>query len=124
MRFSKASGLFWERYDIETDKTACDKYEARFMGDSRWTLFSYEPTLNFTSHVGYYGNSNCSSFGSDATFDKELIKKYLPMALNKLSRDIFNQMTDMAAKDAKAISNEAESEIAALQEMLNEAQTA
>jgi len=121
MIFSKASGTFWNQYDKKTTKAQCDKYDARFLGDTRWTLFRYERPITFDSYVGYYGNSSRSLFGSGVYFGDELIKKYLPLALNSLKREIFEQMSIIAAKDAKAISDKAEKEIAALQQILQEA---
>ena len=119
MVFSASAGNFWANFDKATDYPKCDKFSAKFGNDSSFFVFRFESSLTFNAYTGYYGDSNCSKFGGK--FDEVLIKKYMPMAMNALKRDLFEQMSVFAKADANAISDKAEKEIEALQKTLSKA---
>ena len=118
--FSNSTSNYFENYKKTTSEPSCDKHEARFNGDSRFTVFTYKGPIQFNALTGYYGNSSCSTFGD---LSDDLVKKYLPQALNVLKKDIFRIMGELAGRDAKLISDAAEKELNQLQEMVNDAKS-
>jgi hypothetical protein len=116
--FANSVGSFWDRYKETTSDSRCDKYEAKFNGGDRWTLFKTQ--ISFCAHTGYYGNSTCSIFGR---MDSEIAKEIFPRALDKCAKQIFEAMREIADSEAKALRSEAEDEIKALQAMIDEVES-
>lgn len=117
--FAKSASSFWERYDKTTASANCDKYEAKFNGDSRFTVFKTKSPISFNALTGYYGRSGCSTFGG---LNDELANTYLLKAMNSLKRELFAEMARLAADDAREISGEAQSELEQMQQLVSEAQ--
>lgn len=117
-RFAKAAHNFWPQYAKRISDPSCDKHDARFCGDSRFVVFKVKD-VHFSAHTGYYGNSDCSTFGSG--FDAEHVQTYFVKALNALKKDIFTKMADFAEADAAQLADAAEQELQQLQALVEEA---
>lgn len=110
-------GSFWQTYrDKYLSDRNCDKKNATFVqADDRFSAFSF--TLRFSAHAGYYGNSSCSRIFS---LDNELAGKYFTRAIQANAEALFRCASELMLKDAAALTEEAEKEVAALQAMLDE----
>lgn len=119
-RQSDALQEYFARFDEVTSKQNCDKYGAGFsINDDRFCVFSTK--VRFCAYTGYYGSSSCSTFGQ---VSKELADKYLPMALDRMKREIFAEMAALMKADAKSLRGKAQKEMAALQELLDSTESA
>ena len=94
--------------------SSCDKYEMKFGGDSRFAVFKANIFLD--CHTGYYGNSSCSSMGN---VDEKLATSLLNRALNNHIVLILETMADIAASDAASLTTQAETELAAMQALID-----
>lgn len=122
-RFANAAGRFFDSYSKTIENPKCDKHQAQFNGDSRFTVFKLKTEIRFDALTGYYGNSGCSTF-SIGGFEQELVDKYFVAALNKLAPEIFAVMAERAKTDASILTDDANAEIAKLQKMIDEAKSA
>jgi hypothetical protein len=111
---SKEFGSFWARYRQKTSDPKCDKHDASFNIDSRFSSFAVQ--LSFDSYLGYYGSSSCSTFMS---CNADLAKKYLVRAINFHNEAIFKSMAEMMRADADGLTVKAREEIAAMQHMVD-----
>jgi len=115
MRQSEILQEYFARFDEVTNRQNCDKYGAGFsINDDRFCVFSTK--MRFCAYTGYYGSSSCSTFGS---ISKELADKYLPIALDRLKREIFAEMAALMKSDAQSFRGAAQKELDALQELLD-----
>ena len=102
------------RYLEKIKDSSCDKYEMKFGGDDRFSVF--KTTVFLDCHLGYYGNSSCSRMGS---VDEKLANSLLNRALNKHMTLILETMADFAASDAAKLVGDAESELNAMQILID-----
>lgn len=114
--FATSAEGFWSAYDEKVSDARCDKYEATFNGDSRWVVFKTKQPVQFNAHLGYYGNSSCSTFGS---LNEELANRYFVCAINDLKREIFARMAVHAKADAAKLVSDAEAELDKLRRLLD-----
>lgn len=110
---AKKIGDFWKNYKEETSRPNVDKYHAAFNKDDRFTVFKTD--VFFSSCTGVYGNSGCSTFMS---LDKDIARTHFIKALNKLSPQIFEAMAKSMMEEANGLTEKAEEEIKAMQELL------
>ncbi len=106
--------LFRTTYAVDTH---CDKKGYGFNYDDRFTAFV--TSVGFSSKAGYYGNSSCSSVLSVG--DRPAVEKALVKALNIHQREIFATMARLMSEEAAALTDKAQQEISALQQMVEEA---
>jgi len=97
---------FKDRYIKETKESRCDKYERKFNGDSRFSVFSVK--ANLCCHTGYYGSSSCSTFSS---IDNTIAQKHFSKYLNKNMDEIISWMSESIAEEAASLTNEARKEL-------------
>lgn len=102
------------KYIEEIKDSRCDKYDMKFGGDDRFSVFKC--TVFLDCHTGYYGNSSCSTKGS---VDSKLAGELLNAALNKHMELILNTMAEIAEKHATKLTGKAEEEIAQLQSLID-----
>lgn len=106
--------LYDEKYKNDS---RCDKKGYGFNDDERFAAF--KTSIHFSSHAGYYGNSNCSTV---LHVNSDLAKEYLPLALNIHQKEIFATMAKLMREEAATLTKKAQEEIETLQQMLAEAQ--
>lgn len=104
------------RYIEKIKDSSCDKYDLKFGGDDRFAVF--KTTVFLDCHLGYYGNSSCSSMGS---VDNTTATRLLNKALNKHMVIILEAMADFADSEALALTAEAEKELANMQALIDSA---
>lgn len=104
-----------EWYDDKTTISTCDKHGAAFCGDKRFEVF-HAGEVFFDCHVGYYGNSSCSTPFSVA--DQDAAKKAFRRALNEHKWLILETMADYLMEEANELRTSAELEIKEAQELL------
>ena len=108
---------FWTKWETKyLPDSNCDKKRASFVSpDERFSAFSFK--LTFDAHAGYYGNSSCSRiFG----LDNSIAHKYFTLAIQEMARPLFQRASELMLKDAAELVAEAESEVSAIQAMLDE----
>lgn len=98
----------------------CDKKGYGFNRDDRFAAFRM--TVSFDSWAGYYGNSSCGSILSVS--DSDLVKKAFIEALNINQKLIFATMAKIMTAEAESLTSKAKEEIAALQALVSEFDTA
>lgn len=116
---SAASSLagFHQMYDDKFKPNLdCDKKGYGFQRDNRFAAFDVK--VSFDSWHGYYGDSSCSTILS---VDRDLAKEYLVKALNVHQRELFATAARLMREDAAELTDKAQSEIDALQKMLETA---
>lgn len=111
---SKEFGSFWTRYRQKCLDPKCDKHDANFNIDHRFSSFSV--TLSFDNCVGYYGSSSCSTFMS---CERKIAESYLVRAVSFHKETIFKSMAEMMRADADGLTVKAREEIAAMQKMVD-----
>jgi hypothetical protein len=97
---------------LEADKR-CDKKGYGFGLDNRFTAFKVN--THFSSYKGYYGNSSCSNA---LTVDSDLVAPYIVRALNVHQEKIFATAALLMRDEAAELSAKAETELAALRDLL------
>jgi hypothetical protein len=102
------------RYIEKIKESSCDKHNMEFGGDDRFSIF--KTTIFLDCHLGYYGNSGCSSMGN---VDAKIATNLLNRTLNKHMTLILETMADFAAKDAASLTDLAEKELAAMQLLID-----
>lgn len=112
---AEKASTFWEKYEEVTSRAQIDKYRAGFGVDGRNPSFAVK-TL-FSSYTGTYGNSSVHRFDS---FDRELLEKYMVLAMNELSKDLFSKAGELMRKDAEKLLEKARAEVSAMQAALDE----
>lgn len=114
-----AGGLraFWQRYGEKTAESRCDKYGAAFCADDRFKTFSVG-NIYFSSWVGYYGNSGCTSFGPKV--NNADAAKHFRAAINKLAPEIFEAMAESMESESKTLLERAEVELAQLSAIIKD----
>jgi len=117
-----ANGLrtFFEKYHKATEPQSCDKYDAAFGRDNRFSVFSV--ATSFDSYTGYYGNSSCSTFsnGISRKEAEEAFVKWINLNMGKM----FDGMAEILDADAKALVEAAEQEIEEMRKSIDAAKAA
>ena len=116
-RFAESAKTFWPRYRKAISNPSCDKHQARFNGDDRFTVFLLK-NLRFCALTGYFGNSGCSTFGG---MDSGLAEKYLPEAMTALAPQLFEKMAELAEADAAKLNADAQKELEGLRALVADA---
>lgn len=106
---------FWESYEARTGDERVDKFRAGFGVDDRNPSFAVR--TSFSSYTGTYGSSSVYRFDR---FDGELLSKYMVKAMNSLSKELFQEAGRLMRKDAADLLVKARSEVAKMQEALDE----
>ena len=97
--------------------SSCDKKGFGFGKDNRFAAFKLQ--TSFDSWAGYYGRSSCSSVlgGSDQ------VAEFIIKAMNVHQKEIFATAAKLMRDEAATLTAKASEELAALQSMLEEAQS-
>lgn len=98
----------------------CDKKGYGFNHDDRFTAFSVKAT--FSSHAGYYGSSSCSAILN--CYDRDVVERAFVKAMNLHQKELFQTAARLMHEEAASLTDQAEKEIAALQQMLDLARAA
>jgi hypothetical protein len=106
--------LYSEKYAPDSH---CDKKGYGFNRDDRFAAFSVN--IFFESHAGYYGNSSCSRILN--VYDTDAVKAAFVKALGVHQKELFQTMASLMREEAASLIEQAETEIAALQAMLDQA---
>ena len=104
--YAESLSTYFDRYTAATSKESCDKYDAKFNGDSRFTVFQLK--ANFCAHTGYYGNSGCTTFG---TLDSKIIQKHFTEWLNDNKETIFKELSERLNNERNTLLKDANAEI-------------
>ncbi len=104
-----------ENYKKAISNESCDKYELKFGGDDRFSVFSCKVSL--TCYTGYYGSSGCSTFANVAP---EIANRILNKVLNRRMSEILEDMAKEARLEAKDLYDAAKKELEFLSEQLEE----
>ncbi len=102
-------------YEDKTTISTCDKYDAAFCVDNRFSVFDVG-NVSFDCYEGYYGNSACSRPFSVA--DQDAVKRAFRLAINEHKWLILETMADCLMKQANELRTSAELEIKEAQELL------
>lgn len=102
-------------YVKKASDSSCDKHSLIFGGDDRFAVF--KTTVFLDCHIGYYGNSSCSTLCSIPQDDA---KKLLNKALNKHMKLILDTMAQYAKDEALALKGKAEEELAKAAQLISE----
>ena len=105
-----------DKYHDKIKEPSCDKYELKFGGDDRFSVFSAKVFLD--CHTGYYGNSSCSTF---VNVDSKLAQELLNYALNKNMRVIFADMAECAKRQSVKLEGDAKKELEDMRKMIEDA---
>jgi len=112
---AEALSTYFDRYTKATSETRCDKYDAKFNGDSRFTVFKLK--ADFCAHTGYYGNSGCTTFG---TLDSKIIQKHFTEWLNDNKETIFKELSERIKNERNTLLKDANTEILAASEAIRQ----
>jgi hypothetical protein len=102
---AKSLSGFYERYAKLSAETKNDKMGEGFNLDDRFTSFSAK--LSFTTWLGTYGNSSCSTLMG---LDPDIGRDYLVKAANVHRKLILQTMAELMDADALKLVTEAKAE--------------
>lgn len=114
LSMSEALSGFWDRYWKAVSDPKCDKHEAGFNKDSRFSGFTV--SLSFDSLTGYYGSSSCSTF---MRLPSETVAPFITRAINEHCGLIFDTAARLMREEAATLKDKAAAEIAAMQATLD-----
>lgn len=119
---AKAFSTYWKEWSEKyVSDPKCDKKHASFTNrDARFTVFRFD--VLFSSSIGYYGNSSCSTFSNG--IDSKLVQEYFSRALEINKNKLFDDMAKLMQTDAAKLTAEAEKEIASLNSLIAEVKAA
>ncbi|MCX5581452.1 hypothetical protein [Kaistia terrae] len=96
----------------------CDKKGFGFGRDDRYSAFKIG--VSFDSWSGYYGNSSCGRIMN--VQHQDVVAPYLTKALNEHQKTIFATVGRLMREDAARLTGDAAAEVAAIQQLLADAQ--
>tara|TARA_R110000851_G_scaffold6726_1_gene26782 strand:- start:1063 stop:1458 length:396 start_codon:yes stop_codon:yes gene_type:complete len=111
---SKLGGLL-EDYSAKVSHSSIDKYNLKFGGDSRFSVFKVDVFLD--CHTGSYGSSSCSTMIS---VDNKTASIALNKVLNKHMKMILDEMALSIAEEAKKLVSDAKAELEEATKFLDE----
>lgn len=99
----------------------CDKKGHGFLlgASDRWVGFSVRAT--FESYAGYYGSSSCTTILH--VRDRDLVETAFIKAMNIHQQQLFQTTSQLLREEAASLTEKAETELAALRSLLDEAQS-
>lgn len=100
----------------ETDRKHYDKTGWGFNEDSRFNACK-AASVAFSSHMGTYGDSGCSS---QCSLDEKLFEKHLVKYLNANKKTVMLAIAKQIEEEAKTLKDKAENELKAQMEKLAE----
>ena len=116
---ANAMETFFRNFRHETSKGQCDKHAAGFMSggdDMRWPVFLLPENIKFCAHVGYFGNSSCSTFSN---YLNNSCAPFIMRVINAKAEEIFKAAAILIRDDANKILKAAARELSALETMLD-----
>lgn len=105
---------FWGRYRKAISDPQCDKHDAGFNVDGRFSGFTV--SLSFDNLIGRYGSSACSTF---MRLPSETVGPFITRAINKHCELIFETAAQLMREEAATLKDKAAAEIAAMQATLD-----
>ena len=119
-RESVAIGGFHEHYKEKyASDSHCDKKGYGFVNGRSDRFVSFNVIATFESHAGYYGNSSCSTILN--VYDRDAVERAFVKAMNLHQKDLFATAARLMQEEASSLTEQAEKELAVLQEMLDQA---
>jgi len=110
---------FHELYSAKyASDSHCDKKGYGFEGKTD-RFVSFDLSVSFCTHAGYYGNSSCSTIMH--VYHSDLVRPYLIKALNVHQKEIFATVARLMREEAAKLTDKAQAEVEAIQKLLETA---
>lgn len=113
--FAGFHALYAEKYAPNTN---CDKKGYGFEAKTD-RFVSFDISVSFCSHHGYYGNSSCSTIMN--VYHKDVIRPFLIKALNVHQKELFATIARLMREEAGKLTDKAQAEVEAIQKLLETA---